>query len=157
MVRLFPPGVKDHPAPVRRFFTGSAALPRCAILIPGAARGITTPMLIYKILRAGEWAALQAQGETQGAPIDVTDGFVHFSTAAQAGETAARHFGGADGLMLLAFEADAMGGALKWEVSRGGALFPHLYRRLRLDEVVWARSLPLVDGRHRFPDDMTCG
>jgi uncharacterized protein (DUF952 family) len=114
-------------------------------------------MLIYKIFRADEWATLQAQGETRGAPIDLADGFVHFSTAAQAHETAAKHFAGQDGLMLLALEADAMGAALKWEVSRGGALFPHLYRALRLDEVMWARPLPLVDGTHRFPDDSPCG
>jgi uncharacterized protein (DUF952 family) len=114
-------------------------------------------MLIYKIFRADEWATLQAQGETRGAPIDLADGFVHFSTAAQAQETAAKHFAGQDGLMLLALEADAMGAALKWEVSRGGALFPHLYRALRLDEVIWARPLPLVDGTHRFPDDSPCG
>ena len=110
-------------------------------------------MLIYKIFRAGEWAALQAQGETRGAPVDLADGFVHFSTRAQAAETAARHFAGADGLMLLALDGEAMGPALRWEPSRGGALFPHLYRALRLDEVLWARPLPLVDGRHRFPFD----
>ena len=85
-------------------------------------------MLIYKIFRADEWAVLQAQGATDGAPIDVADGFVHFSTAEQAAETAAKHFAGVEGLVLLACDADAMGNDLKWEVSRGGALFPHLYR-----------------------------
>ncbi len=114
-------------------------------------------MLIYKIFRAAEWAALQANGETRGAPVDLSDGFVHFSTAGQANETAAKHFAGQDGLMLLALDADAMGEALKWEVSRGGDRFPHLYRALRLDEILWARPLPLVDGRHRFPEGMTCG
>jgi uncharacterized protein (DUF952 family) len=114
-------------------------------------------MLIYKIFSNDEWAALQANGDTLGAPIDLADGFVHFSTAAQARETAAKHFAGRDGLMLLALEADTMGDTLKWEISRGGALFPHLYRALRLDEVIWAKRLPLVDGRHQFPDDMTCG
>jgi len=113
-------------------------------------------MLIYKIFRAGEWSVLQAQGETRGAPIDLADGFVHFSTAEQTQETAAKHFAGQDGLMLLALEADAMGDALKWEVSRGDALFPHLYRSLRLDEVIWAKPLPLVDGIHRFPGDASC-
>jgi uncharacterized protein (DUF952 family) len=109
-------------------------------------------MLIYKILRADEWAILQETGETLGAPIDLADGFVHFSAAEQAAETAARHFAGVDGLMLLALEADALGEALKWEPSRGGALFPHLFRALRLNEVLWARPLPLVDGRHQFPE-----
>ena len=111
-------------------------------------------MLIYKIFRATEWATLQAQGETPGAPIDLADGFVHFSTAEQVTETAAKHFAGQDDLMLLALEGDQMGAALKWEISRGGARFPHLYRALRLDEVLWATPLPLVDGQHVFPDQM---
>ena len=111
-------------------------------------------MLIYKIFRADEWAALQAAGETQGAPIDVADGYVHFSTATQAAETAAKHFAGAKGLTLLACDADAMGDDLKWEVSRGGAEFPHLYRNIRMSDVVWSKPLPLADGLHRFPEEM---
>ena len=111
-------------------------------------------MLIYKIFRADEWAALQADGETQGAPIDVTDGYVHFSTATQAAETAAKHFAGAEGLVLLACDADAMAADLKWEVSRGGAEFPHLYRNMRLSDVIWSKPLPLVDGAHQFPEEM---
>jgi uncharacterized protein (DUF952 family) len=111
-------------------------------------------MLIYKIFRAGEWDALRAAGATAGAPIDVTDGFVHFSTAAQAAETAARHFAGQDGLVLLALDGAALGEALKWEPSRGGQLFPHLYRDLRLEDVLWHRPLPLRDGVHVFPDGM---
>lgn len=112
-------------------------------------------MLIYKILRQDEWTRLQAQGETLGAPVDLADGYVHFSTAEQVGETATRHFAGAKGLILLALDAGAMGEALKWEPSRGGALFAHLYRALHLDEVIWARPLPLVGQSHRFPEDMT--
>ena len=112
-------------------------------------------MLIYKIFRADEWAALQAQGETLGAPVDIADGYVHFSTAAQARETAAKHFAGEDDLTLLALDADALGEALKWEPSRGGALFPHLYRPLRLSDVLWDVPLPLVDGTHHFPPEMT--
>ncbi|SPF77914.1 DUF952 domain-containing protein [Pseudoprimorskyibacter insulae] len=111
-------------------------------------------MLIYKILRADEWAALQSSGETAGAPIDVSDGFVHFSTAEQVRETAAKHFAGADGLLLLAFDANALGEALKWEVSRGGALFPHLYAPLRLADVLWHKVLPFENGAHEFPDDL---
>ncbi|TDK48777.1 DUF952 domain-containing protein [Antarcticimicrobium luteum] len=111
-------------------------------------------MLIYKIFRADEWAALQQAGETTGAPVDLADGFVHFSTAEQAAETAAKHFAGQEGLMLLACEAETMGAALRWEVSRGGAKFPHLFRALRLSEVVWAEPLPLMDGAHRFPERM---
>ena len=108
-------------------------------------------MLIYKIFRADEWAALGRDGATTGAPIDVADGYVHLSTAAQVRETAAKHFAGEDGLMLIALEAEAAGDALKWEPSRGGALFPHLYRPLRSEDVVWAVPLPLDDGTHRFP------
>ncbi|WP_224815480.1 DUF952 domain-containing protein [Hasllibacter sp. MH4015] len=111
-------------------------------------------MRIYKILRAAEWAELQAKGETPGAPIDVTDGFVHFSTADQARETAAKHFAGESDLILAAMEADDLGPALRWEVSRGGAEFPHLYAPLRLSDVIWHAPLLLVDGVHAFPDDM---
>lgn len=111
-------------------------------------------MLIYKIFRAEEWAALQAQGETRGAPIDVADGFVHFSTAEQAAETAAKHFAGAENLTLVACDAQKMGDDLKWEVSRGGALFPHLYRNMRMADVVWAKPLLLENGAHRFPKEM---
>jgi uncharacterized protein (DUF952 family) len=108
-------------------------------------------MLIYKIFRGPEWADLRAKGESAGAPVDLADGYVHFSTADQAAETAAKHFAGEDGLMLLAIESERLGEALKWEPSRGGALFPHLYRELRLSDVVWAQPLPLVDGVHQFP------
>ncbi len=111
-------------------------------------------MLIYKIFRADEWATLQANGESDGAPIDVSDGYVHFSTAAQAAETAAKHFAGVEGLFLLACDADAMGDDLKWEVSRGGALFPHLYRKIRMTDVVWARPLPFDGQSHQFPEEM---
>ncbi|QBF31067.1 DUF952 domain-containing protein [Thalassococcus sp. S3] len=110
-------------------------------------------MLIFKIFRADEWATLQEAGETDGAPVDLADGYVHFSTAEQAAETAAKHFAGEDGLTLLACEADAMGPALKWEPSRGGAHFPHLYRKLRMEDVLWAKPLPLADGKHAFPEE----
>ncbi len=118
------------------------------------ASGQTPPMRIYKILRASEWADLQAQGETPGAPIDVADGFVHFSTAGQAQETAAKHFAGETGLILAALEADSLGDALKWEVSRGGDKFPHLYGPLRLADVIWHSPLPFENGTHIFPKDM---
>lgn len=111
-------------------------------------------MLIYKIFRADEWAALQSAGETAGAPIDLSDGYVHFSTAAQVRETAAKHFAGADDLVLLALDPAQMGPDLRWEPSRGGALFPHLYRKLTLAEVLWHRPLPLQDGVHVFPEEL---
>jgi uncharacterized protein (DUF952 family) len=111
-------------------------------------------MHIYKILRGPEWAELQAKGETQGAPIDVADGFVHFSTAAQAAETAAKHFTGQTDLILAALDTEALGEPLKWEVSRGGEKFPHLYGPLRLADVVWHAPLPLENGVHKFPADL---
>ncbi len=112
-------------------------------------------MLIYKILRSAEWADLVTRGETPGAPIDVADGFVHFSTGVQAAETAAKHFAGEEGLMLLTLDADTLGPALKWEPSRGGALFPHFYAPLRLADVIALAPLPWVDDTHLFPEDVT--
>ena len=111
-------------------------------------------MLIYKIFRADEWHALRAAKVSQGAPVDLADGYIHFSTAAQAPETAAKHFADEDDLMLVAVEVERLGDALKWEVSRGGAEFPHLYRELRLEDVAWAQPLPLLDEGHEFPVGM---
>ena len=111
-------------------------------------------MLIYKIFRRPEWDAFRAAGETDGAPVDLADGFIHFSTAAQVVETAARHFAQESDLVLVAFDADALGEALKWEASRGGALFPHLYRKLKLSEVIWDKSLPLGRTGHIFPETL---
>lgn len=108
-------------------------------------------MLIYKIFRADEWATLRKNGETRGAPIDLSDGYIHFSTAEQAAETAAKHFAGVDDLFLIAVDAAVAGDTLKWEVSRGGAEFPHLYRKLTMADVLWAQPLPLENGAHVFP------
>jgi uncharacterized protein (DUF952 family) len=108
-------------------------------------------MLIFKIFRTDEWQSLRTQGETTGAPIDVADGYIHFSTAQQVTETAAKHFAGEDGLFLVALETDALGEALEWEVSRGDALFPHLYRKMTMADVVWAQPLPVQDSVHQFP------
>ncbi len=109
-------------------------------------------MLIYKIFRAPEWAALQRDGQTLGAPVDLADGFVHFSAAKQVAQTAALHFADVTGLVLVAVDAGRLGDALRWEASRGGELFPHLFRALRLEDVIWHKPLPLVDGAHQFPD-----
>lgn len=108
-------------------------------------------MLIYKIFRSDEWQHLRRTGETEGAPVDLADGYIHFSTAKQAAETAAKHFAGVDGLFLIAVDAEAAGDALKWERSRNNDLFPHLYRKMTVQDVVWAQPLPLVDGQHQFP------
>lgn len=113
-----------------------------------------TDMLIYKIFRTDEYAELESKGQTSGAPIDLADGYVHFSTGDQVGETAAKYFAGIEGLMLLAVDADKAGDALRWEVSRGGAEFPHLYRELRASDIVWARPLPLGPDGHSFPEGL---
>lgn len=110
--------------------------------------------MIFKIFRASEMAAFIAAGRSLGAPVDLADGFVHFSTAAQAAETAAKHFAGEAGLWLIACDPRVLGDALRWEPSRGGALFPHLYRALEHGDVVWARPLPLAVGGHVFPVDL---
>jgi uncharacterized protein (DUF952 family) len=102
------------------------------------------PVLIYKVMRAGEWAELEARGESLGAPVDRADGYVHFSTAGQLAGTLAKHFAGETGLVLLAVEVEQAGSAIRWEPSRGGALFAHLYRALALADVVWARPLAEV-------------
>ncbi|TVP73920.1 MAG: DUF952 domain-containing protein [Rhodobacteraceae bacterium] len=111
-------------------------------------------MLIYKIFRRAEWDDLVAQGETLGAPIDLSDGYIHFSTAQQVMETAARHFARESNLVLVAVAADALGADLRWETSRGGALFPHLYRPLRLKDVTWDKALPLGASGHIFPEGL---
>ena len=108
-------------------------------------------MLIYKIFRQSEWDALSRDGETAGAPVDLSDGFIHFSTADQVTETAARHFAQEDDLVLAAVHAAPLGQDLKWETSRDGALFPHLYRNLFSRDIAWHSDLRLVDGVHDFP------
>ena len=106
---------------------------------------------IYKICPAPLWRDAERIGAFRGSELDVRDGFIHFSTAAQAVETAAKHFAGQSDLVLVCVDTGKLGGKLKWEVSRGGALFPHLYGELPLTAVVWSRPLPLgQDGRHEF-------
>ncbi len=108
---------------------------------------------IFKIVPDALWQAAETTGTFAGAPVDLADGFIHFSTAEQVRETAAKHFAGARGLLLVAVEAAALGPTLKWEVSRGGALFPHLYAPLDPRQALWAKPLPLgADGRHDFAE-----
>ena len=109
-------------------------------------------MLIYKIFRRAEWVLFRDAGVTSGAPIDLSDGYIHFSTAAQVAETAAKYFATESDLVLLALDSTRLGPALKWESSRGGALFPHLYRSLTRDDVLWDKSLPLGATGHIFPE-----
>ncbi len=109
-------------------------------------------MPIYKILRRTEWDAFKATGQTTGAPVDLADGYIHFSTAAQVAETAAKHFAAESDLVLVAVDPDRLGADLRWEPSRGGQLFPHLYRPLRMTDVLWDKSLPLGASGHIFPE-----
>lgn len=110
--------------------------------------------MIYKIFRSHEWQALQTQGNTNGAPIDIADGYIHFSTASQVRETADKYFVNIAGLYLAAVDIDTLGSDVVWEVSRGGAKFPHLYACLWLSDVVWCLPMTLAEGRHQFPDQM---
>lgn len=108
---------------------------------------------IYKILPASLWQQAQKAGAFTGSEVDLKDGYIHFSTAQQAAETAAKHFAGQRDLVLLHVDVDTLGDALKWEPSRGGALFPHLYDKLDVAQVMRADPLPLGDdGRHMFPE-----
>ena len=104
-------------------------------------------MLIYKIFRADEYQAFTRQGRSPGAPIDLADGYIHLSTGAQVAETLSRHFAGEAGLQLLALDSAQLPD-LRWEPSRGGQLFPHLYRELRTGDILWSRPLPLGPDGH---------
>ena len=109
--------------------------------------------MIYKICPLSIWREAERKGSFSGYGIDQYDGFIHFSTAAQLRETAARHFAGQDGLALVAVDETVLGPALKWEPARDGSLFPHLYSDLTLAAVRWTKPLPLsADGRHLFPE-----
>lgn len=111
-----------------------------------------SPRFIYKICPETLWRAAESAGVFRGAAVDVQDGFIHFSTAAQAVETAAKHFAGQENLLLVQVDSARLGDRLRWEVSRGGALFPHLYGDLDLKAVTRIDKLPLgPDSRHTFP------
>ena len=108
---------------------------------------------IYKICPSGLWREAERAGAFTGAPVDREDGFIHFSTAAQVRETAAKHFRGERDLLLVAVDPEALGAGLRYEPSRGGDLFPHLYGALPLSAVRWVKPLPLgPEGRHVFPE-----
>lgn len=108
---------------------------------------------IYKITPVTLWREAETEGKFTGAPVDLSDGFIHFSTREQAVETAKRHFAGQQDLLLVAVDAAALGEKLVFEPSRGGALFPHLYDEMPLSAVKWVKPLPLGDdGAHVFPE-----
>ena len=107
---------------------------------------------VYKICPAALWSEAQSDGLFRGSEVDLRDGFIHFSTARQAVETAAKHFPGQADLLLLYVDTAKLGDGLTWEPSRGGALFPHLYGDLALSAVTKVESLPLgAEGAHKFP------
>ena len=107
--------------------------------------------LVYKLIDKDLWSDFEANRRFDGAPVDHADGFIHLSDAGQVEETARRHFSGQADLMILALDADRLGPQLVWEPSRNAALFTHLYRSLSLDDIVWAKPLPLgPDGTHDF-------
>jgi uncharacterized protein (DUF952 family) len=109
--------------------------------------------IIYKICSELLWQEAEKAGIFTGAPVDMQDGYLHFSTGQQVRETAARHFAGQADLLLIAIDASLLGEALRYEPSRGGDLFPHLYASLPLSSVLWVKPLPLgADGQHVFPD-----
>ena len=106
---------------------------------------------LYKICPAALWREAEPAGVFHGSEVDRRDNFIHFSTAAQVAETAAKHFAGQSDLLLISVDARKLGNALKWEPSRGGALFPHLYGPLALEAVKHVDPLPLgPDGGHVF-------
>jgi uncharacterized protein (DUF952 family) len=109
------------------------------------------PTTIYKIMRASEWSEAEAAGSFLGSGVDRRDGYIHFSTAAHVEETARRHFAGQTDLVLLTFEAESLGDALRYEPSRGGALFPHLYAPLPVAALRRLYPLPWDGTRHQFP------
>lgn len=109
-------------------------------------------MLIYKIIAEATWLAAQKAGVFAGAAIDLSDGYIHLSTATQAEETARRHFSGQTGLLLVAYDTAKLGDHLRWEASRGGDLFPHVYGTLNPAQAEWAKPLPLINEIHVFPE-----
>jgi len=109
--------------------------------------------LIYKIVPEALWHEASRKGVFEGAPVDLQDGYIHFSTAEQLAETARRHFAGQNHLLLVAVDGDRLGDALKFEPSRGGDLFPHLYAPLKVEAALWVRPIGTgPDGGHSLPD-----
>src|SRR3954467_13274527 len=122
-------------------------------VVTPAASGIRAVRTIYKICPASAWREAERRGAFRGSADDLRDGFIHFSTAAQVAETAKKHFSGQTGLFLIAVDADALGDSLRWEPSRNGELFPHLYGELDLGAVTAVLDLRArSDGTHDIPE-----
>lgn len=108
--------------------------------------------IVFKVCDEAAWAEAKQKGRFEGAPVDLADGYIHFSTATQLAETLAKHFAGQENLVLVAVRTENLGPALRWEPSRGGDLFPHLYEDLQMHHVAWEEPLVLENGRHTLPD-----
>ena len=122
-------------------------------MVPRKSAGLNVPVL-YKIMSKLEWETAQAQGIYEGSEVDRKDGFIHLSAAHQVRATAQKHFSGKADLVLISFREESLGFNLKWEVSRGGDLFPHVYGALQLSAVSEVIPLPLVKGIHQFPEGL---
>ena len=111
-------------------------------------------MLIFKIFLPNEWQDFAKVGRTKGAPVDIADGYIHFSTATQVRETLTKHFSSHDKLVVAAFKTDTFSTDLKWEPSRGGQDFPHLYRELLITDIEWHRPVKRENGDYPLPEDI---
>ncbi|MFC3174310.1 DUF952 domain-containing protein [Novosphingobium bradum] len=111
------------------------------------------PTIAYKVLTAEQWTRFQQDGQFTGAPVDLADGYIHLSTAEQVDETVAKHFAGQSGLVIAAVNLAALGDAVRWEPSRGGALFPHIHATLPLSALIVHAPLEWLDGEGvRLPE-----
>jgi uncharacterized protein (DUF952 family) len=122
-------------------------------MVPRKSAGSKVPVL-YKIMSKQEWEKAQAQGIYEGSEVDRRDGFIHLSAAHQVRATAQKHFPGKADLVLVSVREESLGPSLKWEASRGGDLFPHIYGALHLDAVGEAVPLSLVNRVHQFPSGL---
>ena len=122
-------------------------------MVPRKSAGLKVPVL-YKIMSKQEWETAQAQGIYEGSEADRKDGFIHLSAPHQIRTTAEKHFSGKTDLVLVSVTQESLGPSLKWEASRGGDLFPHIYGPLQLDAISDAVPLPLVSGIHQFPEGL---
>ena len=110
---------------------------------------------IYKICTKSEWSKFKKNKNFLGTKKDLIDGYIHFSTASQVAETTEKYFKGLDDLFIAAVDDSKMGNGLIWEAARNNQLFPHLYRNLKLTEIIWCKALKLRNGKHILPSKLT--
>jgi uncharacterized protein (DUF952 family) len=113
--------------------------------------GFSLVTVLYKITTSEEWARAETAGRFAGSALDLRDGFIHLSTAEQVQDTARLHFAGQENLVLVALTEDSVAEHLKWEISRGGQMFPHVYSSLNVTNIEWIKPLPWVGNTHEFP------